>query len=82
MDSEMFMLCAPAHLQLPHAAPRLRMSHRDPVSASKRGSGAVLVVPGLCGTDDASLEQVELPAAIHLAFDELEFCDLSLGLAV
>src|SRR5258707_6666895 len=36
----------------------------------------------LAGADDAGLEQVELTAAIHLAFDELELGDLSLGLAI
>jgi Transposase DDE domain len=55
---------------------------RDPLSAFNWGSGAVLVVPGLRDADDARLQEIELPAAIHLAFDELELRDLSLGLAV
>jgi hypothetical protein len=36
----------------------------------------------LAGADDAGLEQIELAATIHLALDELEFGNLSLGLAV
>jgi len=41
-----------------------------------------LVVLKLCRADDAGLEEVELSTPIHLAFDELELGDLSLGLAV
>src|ERR1700722_15285680 len=51
-------------------------------SASNWGSDSPLVVSGLHGPNNASLEKVEVSAAIHLAFDELEFRDLSLGLAV
>src|SRR5580698_3583157 len=36
----------------------------------------------LCGADDARLEEIELPAAIHLTFHELQLGDLPLCLAV
>jgi hypothetical protein len=32
--------------------------------------------------DDARFEQIDFPTPIHLSFDELEFADLTLGLAV
>ena len=51
-------------------------------SAWKIGSDAHLVVLGLCVADHAGLQQIELPASIHLAFDELELGDLPLGLTV
>ena len=37
---------------------------------------------GLCGANDARLKEIELPAAIHLAFYELRLGDLPLCLAV
>lgn len=52
------------------------------VSASKRGSDAILVVMGLSDADDAGLEEVNLSSAIHLALHELELGDLPLRLAV
>jgi hypothetical protein len=36
----------------------------------------------LRGADEPGLKQVDLAAAIHLAFDELETSDLPLGLGV
>lgn len=51
-------------------------------SACNFGSDSYLVVLSLTGTDDAGLEKIEVPTAIHLAFDELELRDLPLGLAV
>src|SRR5579864_8359050 len=36
----------------------------------------------LCRSNKASAEQVELCSAVHLAFDELQLCDLTLGLTV
>ena len=51
-------------------------------SARKRGSDSLLMVPSLCWADHAGLEEIEVSAAIHLAFDKLEFRDLSFGLAV
>ena len=36
----------------------------------------------LSGTDDAGLEQIELAAAVHLAFHEFELDDLPFGLAI
>jgi hypothetical protein len=40
------------------------------------------MVSVLSGADDTGLEQVDLSAAVHLAFDELELGDLAFGLAV
>ena len=50
--------------------------------ALNTGSDSLLVVLGLNATDDAGLKKIEVSTAIHLAFDELEFGDLPLGLAV
>lgn len=50
--------------------------------AQNIGSDADLVQRGLGGIDEAGLEQVELSAAVHLAFDELELCYLTFGLSV
>jgi|SoiMetStandDraft_5_1073268.scaffolds.fasta_scaffold157706_2 hypothetical protein len=46
------------------------------------GSDAMLVVSVLSGADDTGLEEIKLPAAVHLAFHELELGDLTFGLAV
>jgi hypothetical protein len=55
---------------------------RTPGLACKRGSDALLVtIRSLCA-DDAGLEQIEFSSAIHLALDELELADLTLGLTV
>jgi len=50
--------------------------------AFNSGSDSLLVVSGLHGADDAGLEEIEVSAAIHLAFDKLELRDLPLGLPV
>src|SRR5271165_2428947 len=59
-----------------------RRSCRCCHSALKISSDSLLMVSAPCGADDASLEEITFPAAIYLAFDELQLCDLSLGLAV
>ena len=48
--------------------------------ARKLGSDAVLMACGLRTSDHAGFEKVELSAPVHLALDELEFGDLTLGL--
>src|SRR5580704_8998270 len=53
-----------------------------PRSASKRGSDSLSMQPTLCRSKEASAEQVQPGAAVHLPFDELELCDLTFGLAV
>ncbi len=52
------------------------------VSAWKKGSDSHLVDVELIGANNARLKEIELPSAIHLAFDELQLCDLTLGLSV
>ena len=47
-----------------------------------RASDAMLVVSVLSGADDTGLEEIKLPAAVHLAFHELELGNLAFGLAV
>ncbi len=51
-------------------------------SAGNLGSDAVLMELSLFGADDAGFEQVELPPAVHLPFDECELGDLALSLTV
>ena len=51
-------------------------------SALERGSDAILMMVGSSRSDQARFEQIDLGAAVHLAFDELEFGDLAFGLAV
>jgi hypothetical protein len=46
------------------------------------GSDSHLVDVELIGANNARLKEIELPSAIHLAFDELQLCDLTLGLSV
>src|SRR4051794_1353980 len=46
------------------------------------GSDAILLRPCLDRTNEASLEQVDLSATVHLTFHELEFCDPAFGLPV
>ena len=46
------------------------------------GSDAVSVKPRLCEANDAGLEEVEVSAAVHLAFDKLQLTDLAFGLTV
>jgi hypothetical protein len=43
---------------------------------------ALSMKPSLCEIDDACFEQVALPSAIHLAFNQLKLADLSFGLPV
>ena len=50
--------------------------------AWKIGSDAILMTRPSCCADEAGLEQVELAAPVHLALDELQLGDLTLGLAV
>ena len=61
----------------PAEASREKFKH-----GSNLGSDALSMKPSLCETDDACFEQVELPSAIHLAFDQLKLADLSFGLPV
>ena len=49
---------------------------------SKLGSVAILMPRSLGCAEEAGLQQVELAAPIHLAFDELQLGDLAFGLAV
>ena len=46
------------------------------------GSDADLMVSGIGKADDAGLQEIDLAPAVHLALDELELGDLSLGLTV
>jgi hypothetical protein len=39
-------------------------------------------IRGLVGAEESGLKEIELSTAIHLAFHELELCDLALCLAV
>lgn len=55
---------------------------RDPRSACKRGSDAILVKLRLFRTDQSGLKQIDFAAAIHLTSDELEARDLTLSLSV
>jgi hypothetical protein len=41
-------------------------------SVSNLGSGAILMTKCLCCAEEAGLQQVELAAPVHLAFDEFE----------
>jgi hypothetical protein len=57
--------------------------NRDPLSAFKRGSDAILVQSDSGrSANQPSLKQIDLGAPIHLPFDQLEFRDLPFGLAV
>jgi hypothetical protein len=46
------------------------------------GTDAILMTRSSCCAEEAGLEQVELAAPIHLAFDELQLGDLTFGLAI
>src|SRR5271155_2689580 len=50
--------------------------------SSNRGSDALPMKSRLREADDARLEQIEFPASVHLAFDQLQLADLPFGLAV
>src|SRR3984957_11848773 len=49
---------------------------------SMLGSDALLMKSRLREADDAGLEQIEFPASVHLAFDQLQLADLPFRLAV
>ena len=51
-------------------------------NASNIGSDANLLMFGSCCANHPGLKQVELSAAVHLPFDELELSDLALGLSI
>lgn len=61
---------------------RIAAHMRGCVSAFKTGSDAHLVTRSGGVAEEPCLQQVQLSAAIHLAFDELELGDLALGLTV
>jgi hypothetical protein len=48
----------------------------------RTGSDADLVRTASVYSNDARLQQIDLAAPVHLAFDELELADLAFGLAV
>jgi len=50
--------------------------------ACNNGSDALLVMLASPEADDAGLQEIELPTAVHLPLDELELADLPLGLTV
>ena len=68
----------------------LRVDHFVAPRATPRGTVrtwvssrlAYLVKADSVHSDDARLKQIEFPTPIHLAFDELELADLTLGLSV
>ena len=46
------------------------------------GSDTYFVKAASVHSDNARLKQIEFPTSVHLAFDELELADLTLGLSV
>lgn len=54
------------------------------LTRSKLGSDALsmMVERGSDSTDEAGLEQIKLASPIHLPLDQLELCNLPLGLAI
>lgn len=64
-------------------SPRRRRSHRRGCdSAWNKGSDAHLMTSGIDEPDHAGLQEIDFASAVHLALDQLELGDLTLGLTV
>ncbi len=75
----------PAFYRLPHFIHAVVDRGNTGHSVDRRSIVALTqfwCIRGLVGAEESGLKEIELSTAVHLAFHELELCDLALCLAV